>query len=67
MARRRPIYDYDPFVPERCEASGDKIIFRNAADARKAAERAFLEYRAEVSPYQDPTCGHWHLTSKAQW
>ena len=68
MARRTAIYGpYEPFIPERCDLSGNKIIFRNAADAQKAAERVRLEYGSEVRPYQDPNCNHWHLTSKAQW
>ena len=67
MARRLPIddYDYTPIIPERCELS-NKIIFRNAADAKRAAEMAYFDHRAEVAPYQDPACGHGHLTSKAQ-
>ena len=66
MARRQTNYrPYDPIIPERCDPSG-KIIYPSAADAQHAARMAYYDYGAEVAPYQDPACGHWHLTSKAQ-
>lgn len=66
MARRTAITDYDyPIIPERCDPSG-KIIYPSAADAQNAARMAYYDYGSEVVPYQDPACGHWHLTSKAQ-
>ena len=68
MARRTAIYDYDsPIVPRKCDASGrPKNIYPSAADAQQAALMAHYDYGAEVEAYQDPVCGHWHLTSKGQ-
>ena len=69
MARRLSIddYDYTPIIPQKCDASGKpKNIYPSAADAQRAAMMARYDYGSEVAPYQDPTCGHWHLTSKAQ-
>lgn len=67
MARRTLINDpYEPFVPERCDLSGNKIIFHSLADAQRAARMAYYDYGAEVEPYPDPVCNHWHLTSKGQ-
>ena len=66
MARRarRPRYnyrDYETIAVERCETTG-KIIYPSAAVAESAAKQAYWDHNAEVDAYEDPACGHWHLT-----
>ena len=62
---RRPTYDpgdyYEPPPTERCGMTG-KIIYHSAAVANGAAKQVKLDYGAEVRPYRDPACSHWHLT-----
>ena len=66
MARRTTFIPPDPIRVERCEASGNKIIYPSAAVAEGAAKQAYWDYGSEVRPYQDPRCGHWHLTRSAR-
>ena len=70
MARRarRTRYRYRDYVPtpiERCGANG-KIIYPSASVAESAARQAYFDHGAEVGAYEDPECGHWHLTSSGQ-
>lgn len=70
MARRtrRPKYDYRNYerTPvEKCATTG-KNIYPSAAVAQGAAWQARKDHGAEVDAYQDPECGHWHLTSSGQ-
>ena len=65
---RRTRYDFRNYVPmptERCGAT-NKIIYPSAPAAESAAAHVKLEYGSEVDAYQDPQCGHWHLTSSGR-
>ena len=63
MARRKYNFrDYQTTVVATC-ATTNKIIYPSAAVAENAAKQAYWDHKAEVVPYQDPSCGHWHLTS----
>ena len=65
---RRPKYnhrDYQTIAVKRCESTG-KIIYPSAAVAEGAAKQAYWDHGAEVGAYEDPECGHWHLTSSGQ-
>ena len=65
MARRATFIPPDPIPVQRCEASGNKIIYPSAAVAESAAKQAYWDYGAEVRHYRDSQCNHWHLTSRA--
>lgn len=62
---KRNYRDYERTSTERCETTG-KNIYPSAAVAQGAAWQARQDHGAEVDAYQDPQCGHWHLTSSGQ-
>ena len=57
--------DYQTIAVETCAANG-KIIYPSAAVAESAARQAYYDHGAEVGAYEDPACGHWHLTRIGQ-
>lgn len=66
MARRTTFIPKGPIPVERCDASGGKIIYPSAPVAESAARQAYYDHGADVRPYQDPRCAHWHLTKNAR-
>ena len=65
---RRPKYNQRGYVrapAERCETTGKNIYF-SAAEAQGAADHVRTQRGVEVGAYEDPECGHWHLTSSGQ-
>lgn len=49
------------FVPKRCVES-NKIMYRDKATARQAADQSWRERGTELWVYRCEFCGTWHLT-----
>ena len=51
------------FVPKRCVES-NKIMYRDKATARQAADQSWRERGTELWVYRCEFCGTWHLTHR---
>ena len=51
------------FVPKRCVES-NKIMYRDKATARQAADQGWRERGTELWVYRCEFCGTWHLTHR---
>ena len=51
------------FVPKRCVGS-NKIMYRDEAAARRAADQGWRERGTELWVYRCGFCGTWHLTHR---
>ena len=51
------------FVPKRCVES-NKIMYRDKATARQAADQSWRERGTELWVYRCEFCGPWHLTHR---
>ena len=51
------------FVPKRCVES-NKIMYRDEAAARRAADQGWRERGTELWVYRCGFCGTWHLTHR---
>jgi len=51
------------FVPKRCVES-NKIMYRDKATARQAADQSWRERGIELWVYRCEFCGTWHLTHR---
>ena len=51
------------FVPRRCVES-NKIMYRDKATARQAADQSWRERGTELWVYRCEFCGTWHLTHR---
>ena len=51
------------FVPKRCVESS-KIMYRDEAAARRAADQGWRERGTELWVYRCGFCGTWHLTHR---
>ena len=51
------------FVPKRCVES-NKIMYRDKATARQAADQSWRERGTELWVYRCECCGTWHLTHR---
>jgi len=51
------------FVPKRCVES-NKIMYRDKATARQAADQSLRERGTELWVYRCEFCGTWHLTHR---
>ena len=51
------------FVPKRCVES-NKIMYRDEATARRAADQGWRERGTELWVYRCGFCGTWHLTHR---
>ena len=62
MARRPHYYAPIALQIERCDTTGNKIIYPNKVEAENAADLTSLQRGVKTYAYLDPTCNHWHLT-----
>ena len=46
----------------RCSAC-DKVMYKSKKKAEAAVQMSVVNYGEYMRSYQDPKCGHWHLTS----
>ena len=51
------------FTPKRC-ATSNKIMYRDKAQAQRAADQSLIERGAELWVYRCEYCGCWHLTHR---